>query len=130
MLDKAGNYDIYPVISDSDTGKQLATGDAKNISIYDKLATKVTASKTKFDAEPNEEYTIDIKALASDGKMADKDEIVWSTSNSNIVKPKAAKSTDEYASVTLKTTSNKGKATVTGVLKNSGKKVSITVTVK
>lgn len=130
VLDKAGNYDIYPVISDSDTGKQLATGDAKNISIYDKLATKVTASKTKFDAEPNEEYTIDIKALASDGKMADKDEIVWSTSNSNIVKPKAAKSTDEYASVTLKTTSNKGKATVTGVLKNSGKKVSITVTVK
>lgn len=134
-LDKAGVFEIYPVIyaknSDGTKGSLLATGTSKTIRIYNKIVSKTAVSEKTVYAEKNGTYSVSVDAYSSSNEEPDKDVVTWTTSNSNIVIPKSdAKSSSCYEKVKLKTMETTGKAVVTGVFANSGKKVKITVIVR
>lgn len=128
-IDKAGVYEIYPVIYSKGNDKTvLATGASKTIRIYNKLVSRTSVSEATIYAEKNKEYTVSIDAYTSKYEEPDSDIVTWTTSNSNIVIPESVKGvTSCYEKVKLKTTGIEGKAVVTGVFRNSGKKVSITI---
>ena len=75
----------------------------------------------------NATYSVYIDAFGAGLSTPDTDIVTWSTSNSNIAKPVADNDeTGCYSKVDI-TTVNAGKAVITGVFKNSGKKIAITV---
>ncbi|MDE6251995.1 MAG: leucine-rich repeat protein [Lachnospiraceae bacterium] len=133
VIASSGNYEIYPVIyakgSGESKGTKLAEGTAKTIKIYSETISKIVASETTIYAEKNQAYEISIDAYGAGYTIPDDDKVTWSTSNSNIVKPKSVQSSECYEKVSIETMDNTGKAVITGVFANSGKKVNITVIV-
>lgn len=142
-LDDAGTYEVYPVING-------ISGTPKTISVYNVIATKANVIEpvkgifkewsTKQGISVNsKEFELGIKATGlADGKSvnADADEIIWTSSNANLATAYdvAASSTDKsdiYRKVVIKLNDKKytGKVILTGKLKNSNKKVKLTLKV-
>lgn len=142
-LADAGTYEVYPVINGTD-------GTPKTISVYNVLATKASlieptkgfftewAIKQGISVNSNE-FELGIKATGIiDGKTvnADADEIIWTSSNANLatavdVPASGTDKPDIYRKVRIKLNDKKytGKVILTGTLKNSNKKVKLTLKV-
>jgi len=148
-------YYIYPIVYKLDgtteyynASKENGTGAAKSgIDSYAKklivvgnAVKNVTLSQkaiTTNVSDTNQDFNVYVKAFSADGKPVSYEGIDWTSSNHSIAKiaptdanAAVAVGDDKYGTVKITTGKIAGTATVSGVLRNSGKKVSIKVTVK
>lgn len=143
-LPDAGTYEIYPVING-------IIGSSKTISIYKVLASDISlippsgvslkewAGKQGIPVNYNRGiFELGINATGLNGNetvSADVDEIVWTSSNANIATamdlPASNDGLSLYRKVQIQMNNKNytGKVTLTGILKNSNKKVKITLNV-
>jgi len=122
-------------------GKKL-TDFAKKVTVVGNPVKTVNLSQKSITTTPDADgktFNVFVKAFSADGEQVSLDDIKWTSSNQSIARidktpvSTAASGTADgelYDSITITTKDVEGSATIKGVLNNSGKSISIKVTVK
>lgn len=129
-----GTYYIWAETIANESKEPMYITDIKSIKLLDVMVNKATVTTPTINAvqrTAGQTFIVHVLAEAKEaGQKPDVEGIVWSSSNYNVAHAEeVTTSTGAYATAKITVGDNAfGKATITGTLKNSGKKVKVTVT--
>lgn len=129
-----GTYYIWAETKFNESNEVIYSTDIKSIKLLDVMVNKATVTTPTINAvqrTAGQTFMVNVLAEAKEaGQKPDVEGIVWSSSNYNVAHAEeVTTSTGAYATAKITVGANAfGKATITGTLKNSGKKVKVTVT--
>lgn len=129
-----GTYYIWAETKFNESNEIIYSTDIKSIKLLDVMVNKATVTTPTINAvqrTAGQTFMVNVLAEAKEaGQKPDVEGIVWSSSNYNVAHAEeVTTSTGAYATAKITVGANAfGKATITGTLKNSGKKVKVTVT--
>lgn len=129
-----GTYYIWAESKFNESNKVIYSTNIKSIKLLDVMVNKATVTTPTINAvqrTSGQTFMVNVLAEAKEaGQKPDVEGIVWSSSNYNVAHAEeVTTSTGAYATAKITVGANAfGKATITGTLKNSGKKVKVTVT--